>query len=218
MVSFSKLTGVHYALMICAPTCVLCGLGWVRASRENEKIRELMSGTDVTARNTESKKFMEFSRDQTLKLDAEIVARTRLEEQLGTLQLDLKAAELKNLELLSVISIYQQALEAAGIASNTTEPADDGPAPRLEGLVGEIMAGGQQGGSERVEISLGSNQGLKNQDEMTVYRSAAQSGQRAKFLANIVILDTAPDKAVAGVIEATRHGLIRKGDKVIRKR
>jgi len=218
MATSPKLTGVHYALLVCVPICVTCGLGWLQARKENDKISELLSARESAARNAESEKLTELNHEHKLKLDAEITARTRLEEQLGNAQLDLKTAELKNRELRSTISIYQQALEAAGIASEITKPAiGDDPALQIDGVVEEIKAAKRQGGSELVEISVGGDQGLKKQDEMTVYRPGIEGGQRHKFLARIVIVDTKPDKAIGQVIERTRNGVIRKGDKVTSK-
>ena len=92
---------------------------------------------------------------------------------------------------------------------------------RMPGMAAEIEALWQRGadwlkdaGAELVEISLGSDQGLKKGHEMTVYRSGLNKGANGKYLAKIVIVNTYPDKAVGRVIEGSRNGVIQKGDNV----
>jgi hypothetical protein len=111
-----------------------------------------------------------------------------------------------------------QALESAGISADAAElAAKSAPPPRVEGIIEEVNAARRQGSSELVEISLGSDDGLKKGHEMTVYRSGLKGGQRPKFLGKIRIVDTKPDKAVGEVIEGTRNGVIQKGDNVTTK-
>ncbi|MFN0053354.1 MAG: hypothetical protein ACKV0T_14315 [Planctomycetales bacterium] len=68
-----------------------------------------------------------------------------------------------------------------------------------------------------MEVSLGSDDGLKPGHEMTVYRSGLKGNQRSKYLARIKIVKSTPDKAVGQVIESSRNGLIQKGDYVTTK-
>ena len=125
--------------------------------------------------------------------------------------IDLAAFKAKNKELLVKISHYVQALESAGISSDVAElAAKSAPPPRIEGIIEEVNASKRQGASELVEISLGSDDGLKKGHEMTVSRGP-------KFLCKIRIVDTHPDKAVGEVIEGTRNGVVKKGDNVSTK-
>jgi hypothetical protein len=200
--------------MVSVVMSVTCGFGWLGASRENALISERVAALRIA----ESENLNKRNDEQALTLDAEIAARTRLEEQVEASQLDLETAQLRNRELESAISIYQQALEVAGLRTDATEPAGRrDPAPRVEGTVGATKAAQRPGASDLVEISVGSDQGLKKRDEMTVHRSGLADGQRPKFLGRIVIVNIAPDKAVGEVVEGTRNGTIRRGDRVTTK-
>jgi hypothetical protein len=179
----------------------------------------LIAGAEAQARNEESANLRLLITDMQKARDEDFAVRTKLEDQVRGLQLDFDTATKKNRELLARNSLYQQALEVAGISADPTELAGRAsPAPRVEGIVEEIKPARRQGASELVEISLGSDQGLKKGHEMTVYRTGLNKpGQRPKFLAKIVIVNTTPDKAVGEVIESTRNGVIQKGDNVTTK-
>src|SRR5262245_26695612 len=178
-----------------------------------------IAGAEAQARNEESGNLRLLLTDMQKARDEDFATRSKLEDQVRSLQLDFDTATKKNRELLARNSLYQQALEVAGISADPSELAGRAsPAPRVEGIVEEIKPARRQGASELVEISLGSDQGLKKGHEMTVYRTGLNKpGQRPKFLAKIVIVNTTPDKAVGEVIESTRNGVIQKGDNVTTK-
>ncbi len=173
-------------------------------------------GEEAMARNEESTNLRKINKDQTAKLDANFEEKTKLEDQVHSLQIDNAAAKAKNKELLVKNAYYIQALESAGISSDVAElAAKSAPPPRVEGIIEEVNTPRRQGASELVEISLGSDDGLKKGHEMTVFRPGdKKGGKQARFLGKIRIVDTHPDKAVGEVIETTRNGVIQKGDNV----
>jgi hypothetical protein len=178
-----------------------------------------IAGAEAQARDEESKNLRLLVTDMQKARDEDFAVRTKLEDQVRGLQTDLDTATKKNRELLARNSLYQQALEVAGISADPNELAGRAsPAPQVEGIIEEIKPARRQGASELVEISLGSDQGLKKGHQMTVYRTGLNKpGQKPKFLAKIVIVNTTPDKAVGEVIESTRNGVIQKGDNVTTK-
>jgi hypothetical protein len=193
-------------------------VGDLSVARKTATEQSLIANEEASARNEESVNLRSLNHEQALARDAEFNLRLKLEDQLHSLQLDLDAARQKNKVLLSDISTLRQALEAAGLSSDVKELAGRGsPPPAVEGIVQDVKAPKRQGASELVEISLGSDQGLKRGHEMTVYRSGLNKGAQGKYLAKIVIVNTYPDKAVGAVIESSRNGVIQKGDNVTTK-
>ena len=90
------------------------------------------------------------------------------------------------------------------------------PPPVVVGLILETKKGNRRG-SEFVEISLGSDDGLLKGHTMSVYRTGAQAGQRAKYLGEIKIVHITPDRAVGTVIDRAKNGTIERGDNVTTK-
>lgn len=75
--------------------------------------------------------------------------------------------------------------------------------PKVDGIVLAVS-------SKLIEISLGSDDGLKEGHQLDVYR-------KNTYLGRVVIRKTAPDRAVAEVIKDYRKGTIKKGDHVATK-
>lgn len=185
--------------------------GALAVARKTSAEQAVIAEEEALARREESQNLRKINHDQALKLDANFEEKTKLEDQAHSQMIDLAAFKAKNKELLVKISHYIQALESAGISSDVAElAAKSAPPPRIEGIIEEVNASKRQGASELVEISLGSDDGLKKGHEMTVSRGP-------KFLCKIRIVDTHPDKAVGEVIEGTRNGVVKKGDNVSTK-
>jgi hypothetical protein len=178
-----------------------------------------VAGDEAQARNEESVNLRVLLKELQIARDTDFALITKLEDQVRGLQLDFDTARAKNRDLLAKNSLYQQALAQAGITADPTELATrTAPPPRVEGIVEDVKPARRQGGSELVEISLGSDQGLKNGHEMTVFRTGLNKrGQTPRFLCKIKIVNTTPDRAVGEVIESTRNGIIQKGDNVSTK-
>jgi hypothetical protein len=179
----------------------------------------LIAGDEAQARNEEALNQRKLNQELQIARDVDFSRINTLEDQKRALQLDLDTAKAKNRDLLAKTSLFQQALAQAGITADPTELANrNNPAPRVEGIITDVKTAQRQGASELVGISLGSDMGLKKGHEMTVYRTGLNKpGQQPKFLCNIRIVNTTPDKAVGEVIESTRNGVIQKGDNVTTK-
>ena len=80
----------------------------------------------------------------------------------------------------------------------------DGIAPRVDGYVTAV--------SEKnfIEISIGSDDGLRKNHLMEVYR-------KNSYVGRVEIVMVEPDRAVAKIIPEFRRGIIKKGDRVATK-
>lgn len=178
----------------------------------------LIAGQESSARKSEADNQREINHGLTSKRDLESNERIKLEDEKRGLEVALDSAVKKNTDLIRRLAILQRALEAAGLTSDVNELATkDSPPPVVNGKIDDVKAPRQKGGTELVEITLGSDDGLKRGHEMFIWRPAAAGQPKAKYLGKIVIRDTTPDRAVGEVIETSRNGVIQKGDNVTTK-
>ena len=84
-----------------------------------------------------------------------------------------------------------------------TGPVDNVP-PSVDGEVMEV------GKRNLIEISLGTDDGLRKGHKVHVFRGRQYKGKAE-------ILEIEPDKAVAKILRAFRRGIIQKGDRVATK-
>ncbi len=82
------------------------------------------------------------------------------------------------------------------------------PGPPPKGLVGRVTAVDKSG---LVEISLGSDDGLKPGHEFSVFRA---KGTATDVLGRIMVVTTAPEKATCRAGTGSLKGAIQKGDRV----
>lgn len=178
-----------------------------------------IAGQDAESRTEEAINQRQINMALTAQREAEFAIRITLEDTIRNLQIEIDSASVKNKDLLSRLAVLQQALEAAGLSADVSElAAKSSPPPKVDGIIENVLNAKRQGGTELVEVSLGSDDGLKKGHEMTVYRSGLGNGnQKARYLARIRIVDTTADKSVGQVIESTRNGVIQKGDNVSTK-
>jgi hypothetical protein len=83
-------------------------------------------------------------------------------------------------------------------------PVSDVPPPRVDGVVTAVSD------RDLIEISIGSDDGLREGHKLEVFRNNA-------YLGRVVIRRTEPDRAVAEILKEYRKGTIRKGDRVATK-
>ncbi len=76
--------------------------------------------------------------------------------------------------------------------------------PKVDGVVVSV------GEKNLIEISIGSDDGIRVGNKLDVYRNNA-------YLGKVIVLKTTPDRAVAEIIPEFRRGTIRKGDRVATK-
>ncbi len=86
----------------------------------------------------------------------------------------------------------------------TVDTPVDGIAPRVDGYVTAVSD------KNFIEISIGSDDGLRKNHLMEVYR-------KNNYVGRVEIVMVEPDRAVAKIIPEFRRGIIRKGDRVATK-
>lgn len=107
----------------------------------------------------------------------------------------------RNLQLVAQISNYKRVMDKMGWTP--TMDVDEIP-PKLDGIVTAV------GERNLIEISLGTDDGLRVGHRLEVFRSNA-------YLGHAVVLKTDPDRAVAQVDEKTQRGLVKVRDRVATK-
>jgi len=115
--------------------------------------------------------------------------------------------------MLKDVAIFTKVLAANGFSTDAKSYAKvDSPTAQVFGRVVEIEAKAK-GGRELIQISIGSDDDVREGAVLDVYRV----GERAKFLAKIKIELVKPDAAVGSVVPGTKNGVIEKGDYVTTK-
>jgi hypothetical protein len=149
-----------------------------RLTKETEQLRTLITTTRAD-RDSQFTKVVELT-DGVAQLQGELQALTERREQ-----------------LLGQVTMMKSQLDILGI--NPETPLDLAPEVK-----GEILVVGKSG---LVEISLGSDDGLREGLELDVTRGS-------QYLGRIRVRTTESDKAVCEVLESYRKGAIQPGDKV----
>ena len=127
----------------------------------------------------------------------------QLTDELNERRNDLKLLRARNMTLLEHTARMGTVLERHGL--DEFEPVDGLP-PRVDG---KILALGD--GGLLVEISIGSDDGLRKGHMLEVFRLR---GDTSKYLGRIEVLNTEPDRAVAKVIPEFRKATFQKEDRV----
>jgi len=107
----------------------------------------------------------------------------------------------RNRQLTSQVADYTNIMRSSGIDPNTDPNA---VVPRVNGLVSQVK---QAAGAQLVELTIGSDDGLKQGNTVEVYRGS-------KYLGRLEILKTSPDRAVGRVDRRYQQGQILEGDRV----
>ena len=79
---------------------------------------------------------------------------------------------------------------------------------RVSGQVLAVVGGGS------VELSIGSDDGLKKGHQLEIFRS---KGGQNRYMGRVEIVDTSADKSVAKIMPEYRKGAVHEGDSVISK-
>lgn len=107
----------------------------------------------------------------------------------------------RNSQLTSLYTAARDLLSRNEIDENA--PVDGKP-PMVEGQIVSI------GNKDLLEISIGSDDGLKPGHTLEVFRNSA-------YLGRVVVRETAPDRAVVQIIPEFRKGSFKVGDRVATK-
>ncbi len=165
----------------------------IAAVASTQKINEGLA-TEVTGLRAAIRNTMQ-DRDKLFKtaLDAT--------EELHKANNEYNTARERNEQLTKQTASMTAVMSAKGIDPNT-DPA--GVVPTVEGVVSRIE---RKAGSQMVEVTIGSDDGLKVGNLLEVFRGD-------KYLGRIEIIHTSPDKAVGRVDRKFQQGQIQEDDRV----
>ena len=135
------------------------------------------------------------------------LSRTELEDQRRELQRQLETAQRNNADLLDRVSTLSSFLRSKNLSDNVAQIKSQGsgvaPPPDVEGRVDRVV------NNNRVELSIGSDDGLAVGQELSMYRTEP----KADYIGKIRIVLVEPDKAVGVVVGRTAQGKkIEEGD------
>ncbi len=121
-----------------------------------------------------------------------------LTDQMHQVQGELRRLEERRVQLAEEIADSRTVLRAHGLTKDT--PVDGIP-PQLHGRVLAVNR------DNLIEVSLGSDDGLRVGHTLEVYRDT-------KYLGRVEVLSTSSDRAAAKILTNFRKGAIQKGDDV----
>lgn len=122
----------------------------------------------------------------------------KLTEQVNARQIELENLQQIKDRLMQQLAKSKVVLERHGLSPEM--PIDNVP-PKVDGVV---LATGKDG---LVEISIGSDDGLRRGNTLEVFKAD-------KYKGRIEVMQTAPDKAVAKIIPSYQKGRIERDDRV----
>lgn len=191
---------------------------------ENESLRTAsttklevasISAGDAMDRRAETVLLRELYKKTLEAKDVEFRAKNKLEDEkfelnieLDKLRADYVAMLRENKKFKDVLFKNNLPTELADYERLTTPPPD------VVGVVLDTRKSKQ--GSEYVEISIGSDDGLLEGHTLMVYHMGTD-GSRPKYLGKMKITNTYPDRAVGEVLERAKNGIIQRGDNVTTK-
>lgn len=126
-----------------------------------------------------------------------------LQDLLNKNKIALEAVEQRDQELSARVANMKLLMEKGGL--DESDALTNVP-PKVDGVVTAVREN-----NKLVEISLGTDEGLRSGHELDVFRSGGT------YLGRVVIRHTSSDRSVSEVIPDFRRGLIREGDRVITK-
>jgi hypothetical protein len=140
-------------------------------------------------------------RDEQQARDTAFNATLAATEELHQLRNEYESALERSQDLTRRNAGMEHIMRAEGL-----DPAADpsGVVPTVDGIVSQIrrIAGGQL-----AEVTIGTDDGLKEGNKLHVYRGS-------RYLGRLEVVETSPDKAVGRVERAYQQGAIQEGDRV----
>jgi len=165
-----------------------------------------LSSTESTTRVDETESLrgsLKSAQDQANSLK---LAEKDLNQQIVSLTKQLEAARNTNERLRDEVATLGSTLSTAGLSADVRNVKTLANPPAVEGLVSRVDAT-----SNRVELSIGSDDGLVPGHEMFVFRRAPN----AQYVGKIRIIAADPERAVATVVGKTYLGTkVTEGDVV----
>ncbi|MBI3465907.1 MAG: hypothetical protein HY000_23060 [Planctomycetes bacterium] len=176
------------------------------AARANqERAREALQ--EAESRRAEVERVRLQWNQSVVERDQANLERTKARDELYIAQTNLNAAAARNKELVSRVGELDSLLRKYNIDPEK-EQIGLAPPPNVEGIVLRTAADG----SDLLEISIGSDDGLRAGHPLYVYRLGSTPAQ-ARYLGKIEVREVDPDRAVAKIVRPLK-GKIQKDDHV----
>ena len=132
------------------------------------------------------------------KRDESFVMVVEKTDELHQLRGDLTRATERNQQLIEQVSRYTQLMTENDLDPNAPPKGDP---PKVGGKVTQVRK------NDLIEVSLGSDDGLRPGHTIEVYRGA-------NYIGRAEVLETAPDKAVGKMLKQFRRSIVQEGDRV----
>lgn len=186
----------------------------LKSENETQRSEAQISAEEATQRREESKRRLTENTQLHASRDGLLIEKRKFEDQIFALNVERQSMIEKHNQLLDKHVKLEQLVRTLGadVNSTTTVASKDAPPPVVEGLVLTTRKGDREG-TEFIEISIGSDDGLLKGHDLFVYRNDG----KGKYLGKIRLVFVSPDRAVGTVIEKARNGVIEKGDSVTSK-
>ena len=172
---------------------------------------------EATLRGDEANKQRVVNRSLHERYDKAINEVRDLNSKLFSQEVELNAIRAKHEQVLNDLRLVRRVLVENGLEADAAKIAQQmAPPPTVTGKVVETKKGSNNG-TEFVEVSLGSDDGLAEGHKLFVYRLANQEGQRATYLGQTQIVYVTPARCGGPVAERAKHGVHQRGDDVSSK-
>lgn len=182
---------------------------------QNNQLRGLAEAksAEATFRNEEAQRERAASRtlqDQVNELQAALRDR---DDKIFAQELRLEELAARHDNVLAENGDLKKILRLNDLPTDPVEfRAAEEPPPPVDGVVIATKAD-KTNRTKAVEISVGSDDGVRKNHELDVYSSAANGG-KTRYLGKIRIAEVTPDRAVGYVIQSAKNGIIQRGDNV----
>ncbi|MGE3315353.1 MAG: hypothetical protein AB7O26_09565 [Planctomycetaceae bacterium] len=185
-----------------------------RTEFENAQALAKIAGEEARARRDEAGS-LRAANDSLHKSRNELIDQVRdLSDRVFNSDLAQKAMNEKQKEALEETAIMKSMFRKQGLSLDPKEYEKmQSPPPLVQGQVAETRKNPRNGGSDLIQITVGSDDGLAKGHELYVY----SAGDRPKYLGKIRVEYLEPDMAVGIILEKAKNGVIQKGDNVTSK-
>jgi hypothetical protein len=164
---------------------------------------------EATERKNEAEAYKSVNATLTADLNTQVAQVQDLREQLFDHEKQIDQMVAKQDRLMEQLAAHMRAARIAKVDVEEVLAREDGP----PAVTGKVMGTRTADGLELVEITLGSDDGLVAGHMLDVFNADG----RGKWLGQVKVFQTTPDKAVCIVQKDTQAGRIREGDYVTTK-
>jgi len=191
-------------------------LNSLKTSHDTQRTVAQLEGDEAKFRRIEAVEQRQVNMGLHTNLVESVRTNRGLEDIIFDLRLQLGQREVRHLVMLDELKTARIEARRKGGGLGALPSEDIEPPPPIDGQV----VSSRYGIGNRilyVEVSIGGDDGIKEGQQLTVYRPGDGNAVRTKYLGQIRIIQVFADKAVGTVQEKAKNGVIAKGDNVTSK-